>query len=107
MHSNRSSINKTVEICITLLSHNSSRVSCWLHTWPWELSNSSNKFAANLNMKGQFLFYSSCVKHKHKHKPMSISYGRTKANSKENSFCFVFVNPREKFILYYISYANS
>ena len=30
---------------------------------------------------------------------------RTKANSKENSFCFVFVNPGEKFILCYFSYA--
>ena len=33
------------------------------------------------------------------------AYGRTKANSKENSFCFVFVNLRGKFILCYFAYA--
>ena len=34
-----------------------------------------------------------------------ISYGRTKANSKEILFCFVFVIHREKFILCYFAYA--
>ena len=34
----------------------------------------------------------------------SKSYGRTKANSKENLFCFVFVNLKEKFILCYLTY---
>ena len=34
---------------------------------------------------------------------MSISYGRTKANSKENSFCVV--NLKRKFILCYFAYA--
>ena len=43
-------------------------------------------------------------KHKHSHKTTSINYGRTKANSKENSFCFVFVKLRGKFILCYFAY---
>ena len=33
---------------------------------------------------------------RHKHKTTSISYGRTKANSKDNSFCFVLTNLRGK-----------
>ena len=33
--------------------------SCWLHTW--ELSNSSNKFAPNLTMKGISSFISPCI----------------------------------------------
>ena len=44
-------------------------------------------------------------KHRRKHKITSISHGRTKANSKENSFCFVFVNFIGKFILCYFAYA--
>ena len=54
MHSNHARINKTVEILHgTLLSHNSNQ-SCWLYTW--ELSNSSNKLATNLNTKGVSFF---------------------------------------------------
>ena len=34
---------------------------CWLYTW--EQTNSSNKFAANLNMKGISFFYSPCINH--------------------------------------------
>ena len=44
-------------------------------------------------------------KHMHKQKTTSISCGRTKANSKGNSFCFVFVSLRGKFILCYYVYA--
>ena len=44
-------------------------------------------------------------KHKDKDKTTSISYDRTKANSKENSLYFVFVNLRGKFILGYFAYA--
>ena len=33
--------------------------SCWLYTW--EQKNSSNKFAANLNMKGMIFFYLPCI----------------------------------------------
>ena len=33
--------------------------SCWLYTW--ELTNSNNKFAADLNMKGISFFYSHCI----------------------------------------------
>ena len=44
-------------------------------------------------------------KHKHKYKTTRISYGRTKASSKENSSRFVFVNLRGKFILCHFAYA--
>ena len=60
MHSNRAKFNiKPVGILHgTLLSHNSN-TSCWLYTW--ELSNSSNKFAPNLTMKGISSFISPCI----------------------------------------------
>ena len=41
----------------------------------------------------------------HKHKTTSICYGRTKANLKENSFCFVVVNLTGKCILCYFACA--
>ena len=46
MHSNLTRINKTVEICLELFLRTTVTTSCW------ELSNYSNKFASNLNMKG-------------------------------------------------------
>ena len=53
MHSNRTKINRTVEICMELFFRTIViSMSGWLYKW--ELPNSSNKFAANLKKKGSF-----------------------------------------------------
>ena len=52
MHFNCRNLNGTVLLqSLTTL--------CWLYTW--EQTNSSNKFAANLNMKDISFFYSPCI----------------------------------------------
>ena len=52
MHFNCRNLNGTVYL-------QSLTTSCWLHTW--EQTNSSNKFAANLNIKDMSFFYSPCI----------------------------------------------
>ena len=51
------------------------------------------------------------MRHKHRHKPKdkttSISYGRTKANSKENSFCLSSLTSEAKLSFVILLYVAS